>query len=63
MTGRPNGELQIVRVWCDNSAPTGECTLYDCDDGSMWSDREIFEPRTQTGLRTGHIVNGQIITP
>ena len=61
MTGRPTGDLQMVRIWCDKSAPTGESSVYECDDGTIWSDRDIFEPRTQTGLRIGHIINGQII--
>lgn len=61
MTGRPSGELQIVRVWCDNSAPTGESSQYECDDGSLWYDRALFESPNQTGLRNGHIINGQII--
>lgn len=61
MTGRPSGDLQIVRIWCDDLAPTGESSQYECDDGSFWSDLDIFESPNQTGLRNGHILGGQII--
>ena len=60
MTGGSR-ELQILRYWSDASAPTGENTQYDCEDGSTWHDAGPFELRTETGLRTGQRVGDRIL--
>lgn len=43
-------DLQIVRFRYDPSAPTGESTLYECEDGSIWHDLGPFESIPETGL-------------
>lgn len=38
-----DGKLQIVRLYEIDTAPTGEGTHFECNDGSVWHPTRPFE--------------------
>ncbi len=53
--------LRIVRMYELESAPTGEGTRYECNDGSVWHVAQPFEmPR---GRIVGDVIIPYIVPP
>lgn len=49
---------KIVRSWTSPTAPTGEGTYYELEDGTVW--KTTLSTPTITGVRYGDLRDGRI---